>query len=85
MSCQGGQIKKKIGGTPRCKKDKIVENSTIFWYFLIYFKIWRNTWKNSTTHECVAAHRLRNTAIGADKNLIQLNNKKYPAPPPAEG
>jgi len=31
----------------------------------MYFNTWRHTWKSSMAHLCVAAHRLRNTALGS--------------------
>jgi hypothetical protein len=44
--------------------------------FLVYFKTWQTTLKNSTAHLCVAAHWLRNAAIEEGDNYILLQWKQ---------
>ncbi len=64
LSSRHTNFVKKFGGTPKCnKRTKNINNNDIFCVLCQIFTIWRHTQMNLTAHLCIAAHRLRNTAL----------------------
>ncbi len=55
----------KLGGTLYCKNETKMWKIWLFYILFWHFKIWRQTYKNSTAHLCVAEHPLRNTGLAA--------------------
>jgi hypothetical protein len=73
LSLRHTNFVKKFGDSPKCnKRAKMKIKMSNSAYCIRLFTIWRHTKKNLTAHLCVAAHRLRNTALDTRTRKVMM-------------